>query len=231
MSRIRSALACFVVTAISLGQLTSCASMKPVDKSLYALDPGRPIAAVTPPGDPLNARQISGPPACLAHDQVVQVCSVNIARPFDGTSLIYRTAGGGYVKDYYSEWVAPPEELFTTQMVNWLSASGPFAAAVDARSAASHRYSLEACITSIYGDFQDPRKPRVVLTARLCLIDDTAGALNVAYQNHYDISIPLAGASAEQLVLGSGRAYRQLLESMTQDLFAFRHAVVAADVR
>jgi uncharacterized lipoprotein YmbA len=215
------------MVTIASGQLVSCSNLNAANKSLYALDPGQPAS----PLDGQQARQVSSGPASVAREQVLQVRRVNIAPPFDGPSLIHRTPDGVYVKDYYSEWVAAPEELFSTQSVNWLSASGPFATAVDGRSSAPHRFALETCITSLYGDFQDPRNPKVVLNARVYLIDDAAGNRNVAYQNHYDISIPVAGASAQQMVLGSGRAYRQLLESMTQDLFAFRKTAVAADAR
>ena len=70
-----------------------------------------------------------------------------------------------------------------------------------------------------------------VRAERVYLIDDTASSRSVSFQNHYDISAPVADASAQQLVLGGGRAYRQLLESLTQDLFAFRKTVLAADAR
>jgi cholesterol transport system auxiliary component len=170
-------------------------------------------------------------PTAVSREQVLQVRRVNIASPFDGSSLVYRTRGGTYVKDYYSEWVAPPEELLSTALVDWLSSSGPFAAAVDGRSAAPHRFALETSITSLYGDFQDPRNPRAVLDARVYLLDDAGINRNVAYQNQYRISVPLDGASAQQLVLGAGDAYRQLLESIARDLSAQRETGVATNTR
>jgi hypothetical protein len=91
---------------------------------------------------------------------------------------------------------------------------------------------LETCITSLYGDFEDPQHAKVVLAARVYLLDDITGGHRVAYQNHYDITIALAGASAREVVLGAGRAYRQLLESMTQELSPFNKVdVVSTDGR
>jgi uncharacterized lipoprotein YmbA len=199
-----------------MGALVSCSGLEPAGKSLYALDPGKPTTAT------------SDPSTSASREPALQVRRVNIAPPFDGLSLVSRTRDGTYVKDFYSEWVAPPEELFSTEMVDWLNTSSVFASVVDGRSAAPHRYALETSITSLYGDFQDPHKPRVVLSARVYLLDEASGSRTVAFQNHYDISTPVAAASADELVRGSGQAYRQLLESMTRDLAAFRKTTVAA---
>jgi uncharacterized lipoprotein YmbA len=219
--RIRFGL-CWLIAVMFFGQVVSCSGLSPANKSLYCLDAGRPTAS-----ESSQAQQITPVPAGIPREQVLQVRRVNIAPPFDGPSLVYRPPGGTYVKDYYSEWVSAPEELFTTQMVDWLSTSGPFASVVDGRSAAPHQFVLETCITSLYGDFQQPTEPKVVLTARVYLLGDRA----VAFQNHYDISIPIADASAQQMVVGSGRAYRQLLESITQDLAAARKTVALIDQR
>jgi cholesterol transport system auxiliary component len=227
MTKLRIILTCLLAT-FSSGQLISCSGLSPENKTLYAPDVGNSTAA---PRGPSLAQPGSLVPSSISRDQTLQVRRVNISPPCDGLSLIYRTRGGTYVKDYYNEWAVPPEELFSSQLVDFLSASGAFASVVDGRSAALHRYALETCITSLYGDFQDPRHPKVVLDARVYLIDDSAGDRRVAYQNHYDITIPLAGASAEQLVRGAGRAYRQILESLTQDLSPFNKTAVAGDGR
>jgi uncharacterized lipoprotein YmbA len=227
MIKTRTIIACFLVTIV-LGLLVSCTAMDPANKSLYALDVGKAPGARR---DPSSVGQVSAIPPGVWRDQALQVRRVNISPPYDGHSLIYRTRDGTYVKDYYNEWAAPPEELFTSQLVDYLSLSGAFASVVDGRSAAPHRFALETCITAIYGDFRDPQHPNVVLAARVYLLDDSTGNRRVAYQNHYDITIPLAGASARDLVLGAGSGYRKLLESVTHDLSAFNKTAVAADVR
>ncbi len=228
MIKTRTILAALLVP-IALTQLISCSGMSAANKTLYALDTGK---ATPQPRDPSPAQPVSSARTSISRDQVLEVRRVNISPPFDGLSLVYRTRGGAYVKDYYNEWVAPPEELFSSQLVDCLSASGTFASVVDGRSAAPHRYALETCITSLYGDFQDPQHANIVLAARVYLLEDSAGGRRVAYQNHYDITTPLAGASARELVLGAGRAYRRLLESMTQDLSPFNKIdAVSADGR
>lgn len=224
MIKMRTILAC-VVAPLALGQLASCSNMSESDKSLYALDAGRPSRDPSPGGEVSSGR------AGVGRDQVLEVRRVNISPPYDGLSLIYRTRDGTYVKDYYNEWAAPPEELFSSQLVDYLSASGAFPSVVDGRSAAPHRFALETCITSLYGDFRDPQHAKVVLAARVYLLDDSSGSRRVAYQKHHDITVPLAGASAHELVLGADRAYRELLESMTRDLAPFNKATLAADGR
>lgn len=226
MTRIRSSF-CGLAITVALGNAISCSNLNSGSKSMYALDPGRPAA----PGDAAPAQAASSAFARISRDQILQVRRVAIAPPFDGPSLIYRSADGTYVKDYYNEWVAAPEELLSTEMVDWLSTLAPFPSVVDGRSGAPHRFALETSITSLYGDFQDPRKPAVALSARVYLLDESAGNRTIAYQNHYEISVPIASASAPQLVSGSDRAYRRFLESVTRDLVTFHETTVAADTR
>jgi uncharacterized lipoprotein YmbA len=228
ISRIRIILWCLMMP-IGFVQLVSCSGRQTAGKSLYALDPGGPTTAPQPESSS-SGRSSSGSTG-HSREQVVQVRRVNIAAPFNGPSLIYRTPDGTYVEDFYNQWVAPPEELFSGEMVNWLSASGRFDTVVDGRSAASHRFALETSITSLYGDFQDESHPKVVLNARIYLIDDAVGSRSVTYQNHYELSAPMERPSPEEFVRGCGRAYRQLLESATQDLSAFCKTVVASNRR
>ena len=224
MIKTRTIIACLLVP-IAFGPLVSCTAMDAANKSLYALDLRQAPGATR---EPLSVQQVS---SGVSRDQVLQIRRVNISPPYDGLSLIYRTHDGTYVKDYYNEWAAPPEELFTSQLVDYLSESGAFTSVVDGRSAAPHRFALETCITALYGDFRDPRHPNVVLDVRVYLLDDSAGNRRVAYQNHYDTTVPLAGASARDLVLGAGSAYRKLLDSVTHDLSPFGKTSVAADGR
>ena len=66
-------------------------------------------------------------------------------------------------------------------------------------------------------------------TPRVYLLGDSTGNRRVAYQHHYDTTIPLAGASARDLLLGAGSGYRKLLESVTRDLSSFSKTAIAAD--
>jgi uncharacterized lipoprotein YmbA len=225
MIKTRTILPCFVM--IALPQLVGCSGLSSANKSLYPLDVGKPTSAMRPSSPHL----VSSAGGSVARDQVLQIRRVNISPPYDGLSLVYRTKGGTHVKDYYNQWVAPPEELFTTQLVDYLSDSHAFASVVDSRSAAPHRFALEMCIDSLYGDFQDTQHAKVVLAARIYLIDDFAGDRRVAYQNQYDVTIPLATASAQGLAQGAGHAYRNLLESMTHELSPFNKTTLAADGR
>jgi uncharacterized lipoprotein YmbA len=217
-----------IVVAVALGQVVSCTSLSSANKSLYALDIAKTTAGQR---DASPARPVSLDQPSVWRSQVLQIRRVNISPPYEALSLIYRTRDGTYVKDHYNEWIAPPEELFTTQLVDYLSSSHAFASVVDGRSAAPHRFALETCITSLYGDFRDPQHPKVVLTARIYLLDESSGKHCVAYQNHFDVTSPLAAASASALVRGIGNAYRQLLESVAQDLSPFNKTAPVADAR
>jgi ABC-type uncharacterized transport system auxiliary subunit len=214
MTGIRSAMPC-VFIAVACAAMMSCSSTRPA-ANLYAPDLGRP--AVT---------QQMTPAATVPRDHVLLVRRVIIAPPFDAPSLVSRKPDGTYARDYYNQWVAPPETLFSTESVHWLNASGPFASVIDGRSTAPHRYALEISITSLYGDFQDSVRPKVVMNAHVYLIDDASRDRAIAYQKQYDVAVPVTSASAQELVLGSRRAYRQFLESMSSDLTIARQTIAA----
>jgi hypothetical protein len=59
---------------------------------------------------------------------------------------------------------------------------------------APHRYALETCITALFGDFRDPRRPKVVLSARYYVLDEARGLDSVALQDRFDISVPISAA-------------------------------------
>jgi uncharacterized lipoprotein YmbA len=213
---------------LAAAHLTACGSLDKSypDKSLYGIDAGQPPI---PTNDDPPTRVTPTSATNVSRAQVLLVRRVSISPPFDDLSLTYRDRDGKYVKDYYSNWVAPPDELLSSQLIAWLSASGPFQSVVDGRSAAPHRFALETCITSLYGDFQNPHAPKVVLHSRVFLIDESAGARSIAYQTHYEIAINIPAASAEQLVAGSSLAYRQMLQSLDRDLSTFSQATASGE--
>ena len=215
MTGIRSAILCTSIAVVCTGMM-SCSSTRPAS-NLYAPDLGAPPVT--------HQTSLS---AIVPRDQVLLVRRVNIASPFDGPSLVSRKPDGTYARDYYNQWVAPPETLFSTESVHWLSASGPFASVIDGRSTAPHRYALEISITSLFGDFQDSARPKVIMNAHVYLIDDTSSVRAIAYHKQYDVAVPVASASAHELVLGSGLAYLQLLESVSHDLAAVRQTVATS---
>jgi uncharacterized lipoprotein YmbA len=232
MPTLRTHLLLAALTLIA-AQSSGCASHDPSPTSLYALDPGKPT--VVRDASAREAAEAGGRGA-ISPDRVIEIRRVAIAPPFDGVALTFRTHDGTYVKDAYNQWVAPPEELFSTEMTDWLAAAacaggegGAFASVIDPRSAAPHRWALETSITSLYGDFQNRNEPRVILRARVFLLDKAAGSGRIAYQNRYDITLPLESASPHELVRGTSRAYREFLESITRDLWSYRKADVAAN--
>jgi hypothetical protein len=57
-----------------------------------------------------------------------------------------------------------------------------------------------------------------VLSVRVYLLDDSAGARSVVYQNHHEIAVPLKAASAQEFTLGAGRAWRQVADALASEL-------------
>ena len=84
-----------VVAAVlaSVCTLSGCVSRPPLHKQTFTF--------TAPAIDPTNA---------VASERVLGVRRLQIAPPFDGRSLVYRTGEVSYVRDPYAEFLDPPAE-------------------------------------------------------------------------------------------------------------------------
>ena len=151
---------------------------------------------------------------------VLQVRRLHIASPYDGQEFVYRTRSNEFRSDYYNGFIAAPDHLLTAGLIAWISRAGvgPFASVVDTESGIPARYVLEGNVTSLYGDYADKAAPKAVMSLKIFLFDDGDANARVIFQKEYSAAAPIEPGSAESLVNGWGKAFRQILERITADL-------------
>jgi cholesterol transport system auxiliary component len=189
--------------------LTGCLSRPALDKQTFAF--GMPVIAAT---------------NVVAGDQVLGIRNLQIAAPFEGRSLVYRTEEFSYVRDPYAEFLEPPTEELMSPLRESLRAEAGFSAVVDAGSALKPDTLVEINVNQLYGDFRQPEHPAAILTMRFVFFDATNGVPGkVIFQQEYSRSIPLSTPTAAMLMAGWDRALSEILAQVSSD---FRHLETSA---
>ncbi len=201
MTYARRACVCASLLALCTA-LGGCGLNQPYpEKDLFTID----VTAPTPAAEKTNG-------------MTLRVRRLRVASPYDGKTFVYRIDEGKFRTDYYNGFIVEPAQLLTAELIEWLSASGPFASVLDSGSAADHTLVLEGAITSLYGDYTDPKAPQAVLAAKFFLLDDRAAETRVIYQKPYKVASPVADDTPAALVKAWEQAYAQMLKQLAADL-------------
>jgi cholesterol transport system auxiliary component len=154
----------------------------------------------------------------VAGDRVLGIRSLQIAAPFEGRSLVYRTGEFSYVRDPYAEFLGPPAEELLAPMRGWLRDSGNFIALTEAGSALKPNTLAEISVSQMFGDFRQPAHPMAVLTVRFVFFDASNGVpAKVILQQEYSRSIPVSAPNAAALMDGWNRALAEILTEVSSD--------------
>ena len=207
--------AALTLTAAACVLTASCASLSrpATDRQLFAIDPGAPpptLARSRPPDNVLTTASADGPS--------LRVRRLQVANPYAGSAFVYRTAGGAFRTDYYNGFIAPPAELLTGAVIDWLSRAGGFATVTDAASGVPARYVLEGSVTALYGDYADRKAPKALIRVKVFVLDEQARGPRLAFHKEYEATAPIRPASVSSLVDGWNKAARSVLEQLEADL-------------
>lgn len=149
-------------------------------------------------------------------DAVLRVANIRIAAPFDAQAFHYTSSPNQFESDYYMNFITQPGNIITGELVQFLSAAGPYTTTVDGSSSVSTTRTLETLITALYGDYTN--NPQAVVTAKFFLLDTQSAEPRVLFEKEYSQSTPMDTQDAASLVAGWSDALRQTFESLSQDL-------------
>ncbi len=182
--------------------LSGCLSKPPLHKQTFTL--GAPPTA--------SASVVAG-------DRVLGIRHLQIAPPFDGRSLVYRTGEFSYVRDPYAEFLDPPEEEMMAPVRGWLSRADGFSEVLNAGSALKPNTIVEISVTQLYGDFRRPEHPCAVVTMHLVFFEARNGVpTKPILQQEYSRSIPVTAPSAAALMEGWNQAFGGIFADVASDL-------------
>ncbi len=155
------------------------------------------------------------------HDAVLRVERVRIAAPFDSTSFVYRISETRYEPDYYHEFVADPERLFTAELIRSLAGANAFSTVIEPGAGVDAKLRLETSIADLYADFRDTAAPRAVIRARFLLIEERLESTAVIGEWTLESRQPLnppTSSEAAAIAEAWGRAWGDVMTQLVQAL-------------
>ncbi len=193
--------------AAALLALSGCFDLrqKPLEKHYFVIDVERPGDAETPL-------------IPAAADRILSVRKFRVSPHYEGKGLVYREGEAAYRSDFYNEYFISTHAMFTEETRQWLAASGLFAHVVDTSSRMDATHVLEGSVTTLLGDFTDPKSPKAVLDIQLLLMEDTGVDPKILASKTYKVEIPLDRRSPEALVAGLTKALERSLTRFESDL-------------
>ncbi|MDB6039002.1 MAG: hypothetical protein JWM99_2843 [Verrucomicrobiales bacterium] len=197
----------FITTAILISActLSGCLSRPSLNRQTFAFTAPEQMASS-------NA----------AIERVLGIRNLEIAAPFEGRPLVYRTGDYTYVRDPYAAFLDTPAEGLLITIREWLRDQASFVAVVERSSSLKPNTFAEISVTRLYGDFRQPQRPVAVLTMRFRFFD-APNALpgKVLLEREYARSVPLKSATPTALMDGWNQALMQVLTQVISD---FRHS-------
>jgi ABC-type uncharacterized transport system auxiliary subunit len=181
--------------------LTGCLSRPGMNKQTFAFN----IPAI------VATNVVSG-------DRVLGIRSLQIAAPFDGRSLVYRTGEFSYVRDPYAEFLESPEEELRAPVREWFRDKGDFSAVKEAGSASKPDTLVEISVSQLFGDFRQPEHSAAILTIRFVFFDAVNGIPGkVIFEQEYSQNVPLTAPTAAALMEGWNHALAEILTEVSSD--------------
>jgi ABC-type uncharacterized transport system auxiliary subunit len=153
-----------------------------------------------------------------ASHRVLGIRKLQIAAPFEGRSLVYRTGDVSYVRDPYAAFLEFPAEELMSPVRESLRRDGDFRAVVSGGSALKADTLVEININQLYGDFRQRNHPLAVLNAQFTYFDALNGVPGkVILQREYSRSLPLDSLTATALMKGWDQALAEILADVSAD--------------
>jgi cholesterol transport system auxiliary component len=169
---------------------------------------------------PLDANERSQSPRA----ETLHVGKVRVAAAYGGETLVYRLDDVRYTADPYHAFIADSGSMFASRIAEWLGHTGLFKSVTQPETIRPARYTLEANVVELYGDFRAGRIPAAVMTVQFALLDQSTPRLTVVHECTLASRIELAQASPDELVRGYGKALADILSRLVAELDAASQA-------
>jgi ABC-type uncharacterized transport system auxiliary subunit len=149
---------------------------------------------------------------------VLGMRALQMAPPFDGRSLVYRTGDFSYERDPHAEFLGSPAEELAASISGILSADGCFGAVVGMGSPATPDTFVEIDISQLYGDIRKPGPPCAILALQVVFVKATKGLPGrVILQRNYSRRIPVESATAAAFMKGWNEALVEIFAEVASD--------------
>jgi uncharacterized lipoprotein YmbA len=190
-----------VLQIVALLVTTGCLSRPAMVTQSFSIDP--------------PAAQSTGSPGGV----VLALARVEVAPPYSGMSLVYRTGEHGLGRDPYARFAAPPAWLLTAAIRGYLL-NADFVRDVVAPGAGTRSQAMvEVAVSKLEGVLR-PGGSSAVLTLRLRVFFDPGGAggLSEILLKTYSKTMPIPRSTAKDIVNGWNQGLAEIMAEFQTDL-------------
>ncbi|ADU63223.1 MAG: PqiC family protein [Pseudodesulfovibrio sp.] len=190
-----------LVAVLALG-CAACVKMggKPLDKHYYRLAPVRAQSLPAPQdGIVLNVRRLA------------------VSDLYNTREIIYQLADGRMESDFYNLYFITPGSMLTSELRDWLAASGRFSHIITPGSMVVPDLILEGAVNTLYGDFSST-PPAAVMSMQFFLVDESTPDNTILFSKNYTQRIPLSQPTAQELVQALTEGTRTIFTQLESDL-------------
>ncbi len=165
---------------------------------------------------PPNTEKYGAPKGSIA-----EVWRFDVSPGSDGREFIYRVSDLEYKSDFYNQFFRAPSSLMTEVTARYLDGTGLFKDVISPSSQGGSDYYIEGNIVELYGDYR--AAPKAVMQIQFFLLEYTpdetdGGGSNIIFGKTYRSEIPIASASAPDLMQGWNLALGDILSEFSKDL-------------
>jgi uncharacterized lipoprotein YmbA len=183
--------------------LAGCSFTRPAPvKETYLLDPPGP------------------PPLTQTRDASVVVGAVNVAAPFRGRQLVYRTADLRYETDYYQEFLILPSTMLTELTSRALERSRAFARVIPPGSGGNADWELSGFVSALYVDLREAAKPAAEVAIAFYLFAGHRALEMPVWTREYRRRVPVPANDAQGHAAALNAALGEIFAELTRDLAA-----------
>jgi len=166
--------------------------------------------------------EATAPPAAAASkDTSLRIGIINVAAPFRGRALVYRSDDITYESDFYSEYFVAPAAMLGEATSRALTAAGVFRRVIPPGAAPDDSaYVLDGFASELYGDLRDPQKPAAVVAVTYYLSAANSLTPKVVWSREYRQRVAAGDGGPDALARAMNSALSAVLAELARDLAA-----------
>lgn len=187
---------------LALALLAGCVNLdKPAaDKQYYLISPVR-----------------QGEPKPPSGDVILKLRRLTVSDLYSTRELVYQMDGGRMVSDFYNMFFVTPQNNLTSELKNWLAASGLFAHIIEPGSMVVPTLTLEGVVNSLYGDYS-AAQPSAVVSMQFFLVDEASPNNDIVFSKGYSQRVPFDSPGPDKLVKAMTLGVQTIFRELEQDL-------------
>jgi len=151
---------------------------------------------------------------------IVKIRQVCAAAPYESSSFVFDLGQGRFQRDYYNQYIAPPDEQLTELLAVWLREAAVFSNTITGSSKAWPDYILEPHLLGLYCDISEKTAPVVKVAMRFVLlkIDKTRQSSRIVLDRTYRQEAKPVQAVGDDIAKSAGEAIENIFAELTEDL-------------